>query len=308
MKSNKSFAILLLLMLPYCLFSQTHREIEYQQETTPLRVLSWNIYMLPYISLFNKNAERAHLISERLKKSDYQIIVFQEAFSSKCRKILAQELQAQYPYQYGPANPNLVPMRTNSGLWIVSKLPLVQKEAIRFSQSKGFDRVARKGAVLFEGKAGNTTFQLLATHLQADEPHVIREAQCREIKEKLLNRYHKADIPQIICGDLNIDKNNTDEYGKMLKTLDAQNGELSGNVQITYDEEANYLARTARRKKRILDYVLIRNHSSIRKIERKVAPFATESAGSLSHLSDHYAIEANILFTAPKPENTASVK
>jgi hypothetical protein len=52
-----------------------------------LKILSWNIYMLPYLSLFNDNAKRAKAIAERLNGSDAHILVFQEAFSSKCRNI-----------------------------------------------------------------------------------------------------------------------------------------------------------------------------------------------------------------------------
>ena len=63
----------------------------YKTDNNQLKVLSWNIYMLPYISLFNHNGDRAKAIVAKLHDSDYQIIVFQEAFSSKCRHILAND-------------------------------------------------------------------------------------------------------------------------------------------------------------------------------------------------------------------------
>ena len=149
-------------------------------------MLSWNIYMLPFLSLFNNNGNRARNIADRLVDSDYNIIVFQEAFSSKCRNILAQRLKKNYPFQYGPANKCHLPFRTNSGLWVVSKIPLTKIDEIKFSISKGFDMVARKGAVLFKGEFEGAKFQLLTTHLQADGDHKIREKQCKEINEHLL--------------------------------------------------------------------------------------------------------------------------
>jgi len=263
-----------------------------------LKILSWNIYMLPYISLFNNNDQRAKKIADKLNDSDYQIIVFQEAFSSKCRSVLAKNLLDKYPYQYGPANKNTLPFRTNSGLWIVSKIPLTKLDEFQFSICKGFDAVARKGAVLFEGKFRGAKFQLLATHLQADHSHVLRNKQCVEIKEHLLNPYFREDTPQFICGDFNIDMDDTCNYRQMLQTLDAKNGELSGNIKVTYDELNNNLAYNANGKRRIIDYVLVRNGGLIENIERKVQTFFSNIGGNESDLSDHYAMEFSVNFAA----------
>jgi len=270
------------------------------QQTKPseLKFLSWNIYMLPYISLFNNNDQRAKKIAEKLNDSDYQIIVFQEAFSSKCRSILAKKLSDNYPYQYGPANKNMLPFRTNSGLWIVSKIPLTKLEEFQFSICKGFDAVARKGAVLFEGEFKGAKFQLLATHLQADNSHALRYKQCAEIKEHLLNPFFREDIPQFICGDFNIDMDDTLNYWQMLQTLDATNGELSGELKVTYDELNNNLAYNANGKSRIIDYVLVRNGDLIEKMERKVQTFFSDIGGNESNLSDHYAMEFSVNFVA----------
>ncbi|MEI8087700.1 MAG: endonuclease/exonuclease/phosphatase family protein, partial [Paludibacter sp.] len=225
----------------------------YKTDNNQLKVLSWNIYMLPYISLFNHNGDRAKAIVAKLHDSDYQIIVFQEAFSSKCRNILANGLIKEFPYQYGPINNNNTPFRTNSGLWIVSKIPLSELASIQFSRSEGYDAVARKGAVLFQGNFQGAPFQLLTTHLQADNSSAVRGKQCAEIKEHLLNPFYRKDTPQLICGDFNIDMDDTPNYQQMLQTLDAQNGELSGTVKVTYDEVNNNLAHIANGKRRVID-------------------------------------------------------
>jgi len=264
-------------------------------ESSALKILSWNIYMLPFISLINNNDERATLIADKLNASDYQIIVFQEAFSSKCRHILAKKLSINYPFQYGPANKNRFPLRTNSGLWVVSKIPLTEVNQIQFSVSKGFDAVARKGAVLFEGCYRGNVFQLLATHLQADHDDAIRKQQCVEIKEHLLDQYARENIPQFICGDFNIDRYDTPNYRQMLQSLDAKNGEFTGNIQVTYDELYNNLAYKAEGKRRMIDYVLVRNSTFIVKMERKVKIFFS-NISALNCLSDHYAIEFSVNF------------
>ena len=272
--------------------------------TTSLKILSWNIYMLPYVSLFNHNADRAEVIADKLEHSDYQIIVFQEAFSSKCRNVLSKRLAKEYPYQYGPANKCILPFRTSSGLWVVSKIPLKQLDRIKFSISRGFDMIARKGAVLFQGEFHGAPFQLLTTHLQADNSHLVREKQCSEIREHLLNQYFNPNVPQLICGDFNIDMDDHDNYQSMLHTLGSNNGEITGDIKVTYDEIDNNLARTTPGKKKVIDYILVRNEQWIERIERKVQTFYARIGQKSSNLSDHYAMEAVIHFNEPHIKNS----
>ncbi|ADQ79481.1 Endonuclease/exonuclease/phosphatase [Paludibacter propionicigenes WB4] len=297
MNRNLCLIILLMLLTSIDAMSQTSLLMDTPDlGTKPLKILSWNIYMLPYISLFNHNADRARVIADKLEFSDYQIIVFQEAFSSKCRNILAKRLAKEYPYQYGPANKCYWPFRTSSGLWVVSKMPLKQLAKIKFTEGSGFDIIARKGAVLFQGDFEGTRFQLLATHLQADNSEKIRAKQCREIKEHLLNEFYNPNIPQLICGDFNIEMDDRVNYQRMLSTLEANNGLISGEVKCTYDEIDNNLARNAQGEKKVIDYILVRNEQLIHRIERKVHTFYARIGEKSSNLSDHYAMEANIVF------------
>jgi len=270
--------------------------IQHSIENKELKILSWNIYLLPYLSLWNSNRSRAKAIARELNTSDYHVIVFQEAFSSSCRQILSKSLSDEYPYQYGPANPNYTPLRTNSGLWVVSKIPLTKIQEIQFSGSKGYDAVARKGAVLFEGLFMDAPFQLVVTHLQADNSCLLREKQCLEIKEQLLNAHYRKEVPQLICGDFNIDMNDQGNYQQMLQTLDAQNGLLNGTVKVTYDEINNNLARIKNGKSKVIDYVLVRNEQFIENIERKVRTFISSIGSTTTFLSDHYAMEVNVIF------------
>jgi len=293
------FFILLLMMLSTSYANSQEQLLENTVvNSESLKILSWNIYMLPYISLFNRNADRARVIADKLQHSDCQIIVFQEAFSTKCRSILSKRLAKAYPFQYGPANKCMLPFRTSSGLWVVSKIPLTQLGKIKFSISKGFDMIARKGAVLFEGDFHGAKFQLLTTHLQADNSHLVRESQCSEIKEHLLNQYFNPNIPQIICGDFNIDMDDHTNYKQMLHILEASNGEITGDTKFTYDEVDNTLVKNALGKKKVIDYILVRNDQFIHQIERSVKTFYEKIGKRPSNLSDHYAMEAVINFNS----------
>ena len=271
-----------------------HLNSETKKKT--LKILSWNIFMLPYISRFNATADRAVQISNEMKKSDYDILVFQEAFSAHGRKILSVRLKKEYPYQYGPANKCIIPFKTNSGLWILSKLPLTRLDDIKFQQSEGFDGIAQKGAVLFTGEFNGSAFQVLATHLQADGKPGIREKQCYQIKNQLLQKHYLANVPQIICGDFNIEMSDHEHYNNMIQTLDAKNGNINGELQYTYDEINNTLVKNQGEKRKLIDYILVRNENFIQKIERRIQTFYLQIGEKFTHLSDHYALEAEIHF------------
>ena len=290
MKSNVLLIIVLL-----CLVLSSRVSSQTQTQAESLKILSWNIYMLPWLSWFNGNGKRAKAIGEDLLSSDYQIIVFQEAFSVKCRKIIRKILIEKYPYQYGPCNNSHVSLRSNSGLWVLSKFPLTQLETIQFKESKSFDSFARKGAALFEGDFEGKRFQLLATHLQSSTMQEVRNKQYREISN-LLADYYSVDIPQFLCGDFNTDMNDKADYECMIHSLNADNGALSGDVQVTCDDGNNTLCKQKDSKGKVIDYVLTRNSSHIASIERRVLEFYHSDEHYKSSLSDHYALEATVSF------------
>jgi len=261
-----------------------------------LKILTWNIYMLPFCSELHLNCKRASFIAHKLAAYNNDIIVFEEAFDHQARKILRQKLKEEYPFMYGPANDSKFSFKTNSGIWILSKIPLRQLEQIEFKNRFGIDAFARKGAVLFEGEWHGQPFQLLGTHLQANSPDSIRSGQCREIATKLLKKYARSEIPQILCGDFNIEYDDKSNYRNMLTLLEAENGSLQGDLQSSYDEIDNKLAQKQNGKKSLIDYILVRNAKAIRNIERKVFVLKEYTKDNFSDLSDHYGIEAFVHF------------
>jgi len=268
-----------------------------------LKILTWNIYMLPFCSKIHRNCKRAMAIAREIPGYAYDIIVFEEVFDHQARKILRNQLKSYYPFMYGPANKSSFSFRTNSGIWILSKIPLQQLEQIEFKNRFGIDALARKGAVLFEGEWQGQPFQLLGTHLQNGSPDSVRYGQCHEIADKLLKKYAKSDIPQIVCGDFNIEFAERVSYGKMLKILDAENGSIKGDLQTSFDEVNNKLAQKENGEKQLIDYVLVRNIKAIKDIERQVVVLKGCIRDIVSDLSDHYGIEAIVNFCIPPPES-----
>lgn len=261
-----------------------------------LKILTWNIYMLPHCSLVHKNCMRARIIANQLCFSDFDLIVFEEAFDTRARWILQRKLRNAYPYMYGPANMPLLPVRTNSGVWVVSKIPLTLIDQIEFTHKFGIDAMARKGAVMFEGNWKGQDFQLVCTHLQANSPDNIRREQCKEIALRLLSKNTKANVPQILCGDFNIQSDDPENYQYMLHTLDAENGTIDGDINTSFDEIDNTLARKANGKKQMIDYVLVRNGSLFNNIHRKISVLRASGNNRIKDLSDHYGVEALVEF------------
>ncbi len=273
------------------IYAQSSYEIELEQQDS-LKILSWNIYMLPISAMRGKNfKERSVAITEVVKNLDYDILVFQEAFRNHSRKIIQSRLQSIYPYNYGPANEKGSIFKANSGLWVLSKIPLEIIDEIQFNKCKRADCYARKGAILLEGEFHNKPFQLVATHCQA-QPFSVAAYQYRMIYDQLLTKYECEDKPQIICGDMNCEKSITEEYNTMLTILDAEDVKVSGKRKHSY-----------RNRKLRLDYSLFRKHKRhLRGKKQKILclgpdlnPGKYSPEGEIG-ISDHYPLEVKIVF------------
>ena len=104
-----AFVLFLLFCLSNTLFGQetlTHTATKLTADTSvqTLKVLSWNIYMLPPLAKFTGKQRRARKIGELLKNSDFDIFVFQEAFHGAARRKIWRRLKDNFPYKLGPAN------------------------------------------------------------------------------------------------------------------------------------------------------------------------------------------------------------
>ena len=104
------------------------------------------------------------------------------------------------------------------------------------------------------------------------------------------------DIPQFVCGDFNIDENDTENYRYMLNVLGAENGDIAGSLHVSYDEIDNRLARRENGSQQLIDYILLRNSGLVKNIQRRIAVFRRYHNNAPMELSDHYAVEAVVNF------------
>jgi endonuclease/exonuclease/phosphatase family metal-dependent hydrolase len=297
---------LLFLLLTFT-FALPHFSVA--QNQTPadddyLRILSWNIYMLPGITNLSKEIdksykrERARQIADVMNASNYNIIVFQEAFFGPARRILSKQLKEKYPYQYGPVNRSGLSLKTSSGIWIVSEIPLKELGTTRYRTCDGADCFAKKGAGLYEGEWNGKPFQVLGTHLNAGGPVWIREEQFKQMRDDLLLPFQKLRVPQIICGDMNTRLTNTEAYNFMIETLDLIDVPVSNQRKSTKPpkEGAEKTLYTTATDSVFIDYIFHRpNGSNMKVIDKRVVTFKANPAFPVDvlrgTLSDHLALD-----------------
>lgn len=280
----------------------------FSQDT--LKLLTWNIQMLPRFVNNNGKAKRAKIIVEKLQQSDYEVVILQEAFYRRARKIITKGLAKTYPYQTNVLNKQTIGLKTNGGVIILSKLPIQQVSEVKFDSRASVDRFARKGAMMVTVQWKNQPLQIVGTHLQAFSTSDITYNQLSQIKNELLDK-QPSQIPQVICGDFNIIKTFPDKlpsnidsarlqklprYPKLLEILGAEDGDLLGENQFSMDRPNNDLAKKFKQYRLLLDYVLLRNQTPTKlTILRKIKVFRHAWHKEHQDLSDHFGVEALII-------------
>ncbi len=256
-----------------------------------LRLLTWNIQMLPFPAKSNHRAQRAKTIVKILKEQAYDVIAFQEAFKGRSRRIIRKGLREEYPHQTPILNKK-VGLKVNGGVMMVSRHPINGYYETRFHARTGNDKLARKGAMLAELDVRGKPIQVLSTHLQAFGRDSVLISQYRQMRDELLIPHAKPGVLQIICGDLNT-RPTSARYPAMLQILDAANGDLHGGQLFTMDRPNNDL--TERSNTRILlDHILVRPAEAPLQIRREVKIFRHQWHKEHQDLSDHFGLEAVI--------------
>lgn len=164
----------LLLTIPLLLFGRT------APAQDSLRLLTWNIQMLPMLVNANGKGKRAKAIVDQLKSHPYDVVVFQEMFKHRSRKIITRGLAEMYPHQTKVLNKKAVSFKTSGGVIILSRHPMLGVQQIRYKERTGFDKLARKGALLAEIDFHGKHIQVIGTHLQAfgQDPILYSQYNC----------------------------------------------------------------------------------------------------------------------------------
>lgn len=288
-----------------CLFAFMASMVSAQEtETTKvLNVLSWNIFMRPAGLFWNGQLERAKHIGALLKDSEYDVLLFQEAFGKKSMRLLREALEGEFPYEILPLNDGKI---FNSGLWVLSRIPIDNIRPIFYDECVGVDCHAAKGAVFFEVMKEGAVYQLVNTHLQSQDgerPEWVRAKQFAQMRE-LLELQVKTGVPQLVAGDMNTARDNEDAYNEMVTILNVTDGDVAV-PEDTYCATASatswgcsnntLIPDKWKGNAALLDYALVRTPRPRAKhrpiwAERVLRTFTSKWSDKHEHLSDHYAI------------------
>ena len=185
-------------------------------------------------------------------------------------------------------------MKTNSGLWVFSKYPILHHGSITFRTRHGIDAFSRKGALLIEININGQAIQIAGTHLQNCGPAWLKKMQCMEIYERLLKPAEREGVPQVICGDFNIDRlKESENYKSMLSLLNAVDTNHNPAL-ITYDSANNQLKNETGSSNDLIDYILVRNNGVQLISNNSVVHFTKTWKKNFFELSDHYSVFAEI--------------
>jgi endonuclease/exonuclease/phosphatase family metal-dependent hydrolase len=295
-----------------------------------LKLLTYNLAMLPFFAGIAKR-ERAKAFAEEIRNyHDYHILCLQEIFDESIRKILKRDLKDKYPYIVEKSSDHDI-FNEDSGMFFASKFPILRHSCREFhAKSSGtWDAVVDKGLFIACLKLGTGDNQRILhiynAHLQSIESeYKTRESQLAQVRrfvEKALKTEREKSKPlkvsAILLGDFNVVGDKSDEYKRMMSLLGCPidlyrklNPDAEGytwnskeNLFIIHNDEDN-------RNMQRLDYIFTFNRipyaednretEEIDGIECKSCDLFIPKKSGLPDLpddcalSDHYGVEAVI--------------
>ncbi len=262
-----------------------------------VKLLTWNTFLIPPPWNITKQKMRTQIMLKQLPKLEHEVIFFQEAFYDGPRKKIIHAMKKTHPFTAVPTKGKKIYHIQDSGLFAVSKYPMVLKDVVIFKDCAKADCLSSKSAMLVEVTLpSQKKVQFINTHLQAwneTKIYTIRRKQLADIKA-MMARHYQTEIPQILVGDLNIDGNLAWEYHDSLSFMNMTSGNLIGDLNSTngYSTEGCYKKPGEDGPGEWLDHVWINATTSAMIHSRKVLPIEGELQGKFCPLSDHYALEA----------------
>ncbi len=258
-----------------------------------LKVLSWNIFMLPKPVKNSLQKVRAKVISNQLKDSDYDLMFFQEAFTDSIRKELTKSLGKDFPHQHYMKRDGKIKHVFGSGLFVMSRYPFKVLDKVYYKNCKGADCYAAKGSFLIEATLpSGKVVQFAPTHLQSlESTGAMRLSQLEQLNS-MLREHKKSDVPQIVLGDLNIDSVEP-EFGPALKLMGMVPTPIVGPIQHT-NGRINDCYGSPGKNKEWIDHFWVTDSLKSNRSTMQVRNLDFVYKGKICPTSDHHAIEAEI--------------
>lgn len=257
-----------------------------------LKVLSWNVFLRPRIMSDGQMA-RVDSIAHYLNQSNADVLIVQEAFHRKARKLLTQLLSDTYAFhtKAGPKSFFGVP----SGVVIYSKTPFKQKEShFSYRHATGSDRMAKKGIVKIATDFNGNEIAVIGTHLQAGRGEKRRNIRKKQVD--LINSVKNtiSDSTLLIyAGDFNISAASP-QYDSLVEILHADNFQPTSQIKNTSNFSDHDLT-SGRGKPNWIDFILLRRKKSIKFVSSLIESPRQFSEGKFKRLSDHNSIISTLV-------------
>jgi len=261
---------------------------------TTLKVLTWNIQMLPewrrIDSLNKRQNERVAWIVEFLKQQDADVLCLQEMFDKQAVRALMEGLRQTYPFIVPPQQGGNGWLLSN-GVLFMSRIPIQYIGHCVFPEGKGIENLASKGCCLIEGRKDGLNFQLGGTHFPVGKQRY-KDHAVAALGKPLLEKYRREGVPQLLAGDLNTAKGKP-EFDALL----AATGMASFPVDDPrpYTADPNNSWRDSDKLAQI-DHVLLNANGTAATIRRQTILRPTRQEGDKAvDLADHYGVCAEVL-------------
>ncbi len=252
------------------------------------KITTYNTFLLPQ-AVNRHQLERAPCIASYLLENNSDVFVLQECFNTKAIDIINNKIKNLYPYQFKDTSKNM--FRLCSGLWILSKYPILEHDFVKFIHCCSWDCLADKGCAFVKIKFNDNIIRIFGTHLNSTSDQDTRNEQYKEMKV-FINKHTNNNDLEFILGDLNTIKSNSMGFNNLLKTLGVQNYTTE---YLSYDARHNNLHDEWICG--VIDYIFVNNSPISNIIKRYIdIPKADWDCKNIHHdLSDHYPVILKII-------------
>lgn len=278
----------------------------------PFSVMTHNMALLVAPGNY-LGTDRKGIIDElvaRIRALSPDVVGLNEVFSNGEREHIRSKLRDLYPYfQEGPDKDgfDLRTLKSDGGLLILSKHPLLAAHAFIYHDCDGTDCFANKGMIhiRIQGPSWPTALDVFCTHAQNISTSDGTSTLYSQLTKMQVFIQQHADpaLPGIIMGDLNIPAGDSQHYAQLLGRLTgirdcwtiAGNSIPSGSTVIRennfYEDVDDRPARDER-----LDYVLLR--AGIRAIPIVSLMEVLKFTRNGRFISDHFGVRTVFGITA----------